>query len=134
VSHLKRRHALPAALGRDGFSILGLIFFRIPLSDGHGGGAVVAGDRGVGPARQQRPHDPPTAPAAGPPQRRPAAITAAVDGGLGTGMAEQQAHDLEVATAGCGDQGSQALLPGDGGVGPPLEQQPHHGGAATTGR
>jgi hypothetical protein len=38
---------------------------RILLGDGHGGGAVVVGDRGVGPALQQRPHDPPTALVAG---------------------------------------------------------------------
>jgi hypothetical protein len=84
-SHLQRPHALPAALGASRIMV-------ILLREGHGGGAVGLGDRGVGPALQQRPHDLPTAVVAGHPQRRLTPVTTVVDAGLGAGMAEQHAH------------------------------------------
>jgi hypothetical protein len=53
-----------------------------------------------------------------------------VDSGLGARVSEQQAHDLQVAFQGCFYQRSRAPVRGDCGVGPPLQQQLHHGGAS----
>jgi hypothetical protein len=98
------------------------------------GGAVVAGGGGVRPALEQRPRHPPTAEVAGQRQRRAPAAIALVGEGSGAGVAEQQAHDLEVASRRRGRQGCPAPGGGGGGVGPPLQQEPHHGGAAPVAR
>jgi hypothetical protein len=82
----------------------------------------VIGDGGVGPAFQQRPHHPPMAPVARPPQhRRAGVVIAVVDGALDTRLGEQEAHDLEVASGRCDNQGSPAGYQGDRGVGPPFD-------------
>jgi hypothetical protein len=57
-----------------------------------------------------------------------------VDVGGAAGVVEEAQHGLEVTVAGCIDQGGATLGVGDGGVGPPVEQQPHHGGAASRAR
>jgi hypothetical protein len=101
--------------------------FRISPGDGDGDDTVIIDNPGVSAALEQRPHNHPVAPQAPQIQRRPAIAITVVDRGPGAWVAEQHAHDLEVAFGRGGNQRGRGFRLGVVvcGVGPPCQQQPH---------